>query len=203
MKKVIFLAQVTLVVLIVLIALPSASFAQTTYMVDSKASSLIWHGEKVLGKHWGYVTIDNGWIKKDGDTYTGEFYIDMTSITDEDIEDPESRGKLVGHLKSDDFFSVNNYKMSKFKLTKVEAKDYGEYNHVVVGDLTIKGITKQISFPAKIEISDKVMTAKAEFEINRTWWNIKYGSGNFFDDLGDKMIYDDIKFELDLVGKAK
>ena len=78
MKKVIFLAQVTLVVLIVLIALPSASFAQTTYMVDSKASSLIWHGEKVLGKHWGYVTIDNGWIKKDGDTYiAAHFYLDI------------------------------------------------------------------------------------------------------------------------------
>jgi polyisoprenoid-binding protein YceI len=173
-----------------------------TFKVDSKASSLKWHGEKVLGEHWGYVTIDNGWVKKDGENYTGEFWIDMTTITDEDIQDKATREKFVGHLKSDDFFNVDDYKMSSFKITKIEKKDYKDFNYVVVGDLTIKGITKQISFPAKIEFKDNKMHAKANFDINRTWWDIKYGSGNFFEGLGDKMIYDNVDFELDLVAKV-
>jgi len=180
--------------------LAPALLAQT-YNVDAAKSTLGWTGEKVTGAHNGTVAISSGMMKMDDENVlSGEFAIDMTSINCLDIESEEYNGKLVGHLKSDDFFSVANHPTATFEITRAVAYEGDGANHRVFGKLTIKGITNEISFPAQIDFTDAGFTAKANFTIDRSKWNVKYGSGSFFDALGDKLIYDDIKFDLNLTG---
>lgn len=183
-----------------LTGLSGGLFAQT-YTVDVENSKLAWEGAKVTGKHHGVINIQSGQLTRDGETLSGEFAIDMNSIVDFDLEDPQWNQKLVGHLKSDDFFAVDKHPVSIFKITNVaeyEAKEDEKATHTITGDLTIKGITHQISFPAYVNFSEGGMTAEANFAIDRTKWDIRFRSGKFFMDLGDKLIYDDIKFELNL-----
>jgi len=176
------------------------------FSVDAKSSKLNWTGEKITGKHWGTVNIKNGTVNLDNNKMSGSFEIDMTSILAEDLKgDKATHDKLVGHLKSDDFFSVDKNPTAKFTLKKADKynpKKGESFNYMITGDLTIKGITNEIRFPANIDIKDKNMTANASFTIDRTKWNVRYGSGSFFDNLGDKAIYDDIKFDLTLKGKS-
>lgn len=191
---------------IALFAIISTNLFAQDYIIDSKASGLKWTGEKVTGKHWGTVNIKDGGMTKSGNNFSGNFTIDMTSIKVDDLKDAETNGKLLGHLKSDDFFSVAKHNTSTFKLKGI--KDYKpkkdeKGNHWVTGDLTIKGITHEIGFPAEIKFDGKGFKADAKFTINRAKWDIRYGSGSFFDNLGDKTIYDDIKFELSLAGTTK
>ncbi len=184
----------------------SVEMSAQDYTVDASSSSLKWAGEKVLGKHNGSVNIKDGSMTKTGKNFEGIFTIDMTSIKNEDLKDADNNAKLIGHLKSDDFFSVAKHNTATFKLKKI--KDYtpkkGEKGkHWVTGDLTIKGNTNEIAFPAEITFSDKGFKALAKFSIDRSKWDIRYGSGSFFDNLGDKTIYDEIKFDLSLVGNKK
>lgn len=188
-----------------LVALTFSAVANN-FSVDTKSSKLNWTGEKVTGKHWGTVNIKNGSVSLNGEKMTGSFEIDMTSIVADDLKkDKATHDKLVGHLKSDDFFSVDKNPTAKFTLKKADKynpKKGENFNYMVTGDLTIKGITNEIRFPAKIDIKGKDMTAKASFTIDRSKWDVRFGSGSFFDNLGDKMIYDDIKFDLNLKGKS-
>jgi len=176
------------------------------FSVDAKSSKLNWTGEKITGKHWGTVNIKNGTVNLDNNKMSGFFEIDMTSIVAEDLKsDKATHDKLVGHLKSDDFFSVDKNPTAKFTLKKADKynpKKGENYNYMITGDLTIKGITHEIRFPANIEIKDKNMTANASFTIDRSKWNVRFRSGSFFDNLGDNLIYDDIKFDLTLKGKS-
>lgn len=177
-----------------------SAFAQT-YKVDAAKSALAWTGEKITGKHHGTIAIKDGELVQDGAKFSGVFNIDMNSIVNEDLEG-EWNGKLVGHLKSDDFFSVADHPVATLKVNKVapyNPKEGETTTHVVTGDLTIKGITHEISFPATISFTEEAMTANAAFSIDRTKWNVRFRSGSFFENLGDKMIYDDIKFDLTLV----
>jgi len=175
-------------------------FAQN-YSVDAAKSTLGWTGEKVTGAHNGTVGIKSGMFKvDDAMKMTGEFEIDMTSIVVLDIENADYNAKLKGHLESDDFFSVANYKSSTFEITKAVPYNGESANYRVTGKLTIKGITNEISFPAQIDFTDEGFSANAQFTIDRSRWEIKYGSGSFFDALGDKLIYDDIKFDLNIAG---
>lgn len=124
----------------------------------------------------------------------------MTKITNSDLAaDPDSQKKLVGHLSSSDFFDVAKYPTSTFKITSVTKNGK---NHIVKGDLTIKGKTQAVEFPAKIETTATSAKAEANMKIDRTKWDIKYGSGNFFKELtADKVINNDIEFVLKLVAK--
>ena len=174
-------------------------FAQASFKVNTDKSKLEWVGKKVTGQHDGTVLIKSGSLETDGKTISGgNFVIDMTSIKVLDIKDPEYNGKLQGHLESDDFFSVSSHPEAKFVLTQAEKR---EKDYLITGDLTIKGITHSISFPANIVLKNSGFIADADFTIDRTKWDIKYGSGSFFSDLGDKTINDDIEFSLYLVSK--
>lgn len=176
------------------------------YIVDAKKSKLEWLGEKISSKHYGTVDIKDGMLKKEVSNFSGIFNIDMTSIKNIDLKDPQYNNKLIGHLKSDDFFSVDKFQTATFKLKSIKeakSKKDAKITHTVTGDLTIKGITNEISFPAKFNFNSNGFTANAKFAINRSKWDIRFGSGSFFDNLGDKMIYDDIQFTLTLVGKTK
>ena len=181
-------------------------FAQT-YTINPSKSKVEWEGSKsfVPGSHNGTIDIKEGSVVKNGNSFTGKFVLDMNTIKSDDVKDSGLNAKLVGHLKSDDFFNVEQYPTSTFEITKIEPKTdkSGKTNHTVSGKLTIRNITKDFSFPAMITFNGKDMTAKAEFTIDRSKWEVKYGSGSFFDNLGDKTISNDIKYVLNIVGNSK
>lgn len=172
---------------------------KSDYNLDNKASKIEWTGKKISGQHYGTVAIKEGTIKvKDGNITGGEVTIDMNSIENLDLSG-EYKQKLEGHLKSPDFFNTEEYPEATFKIKKVvKIKDENEKGatHMVTGDLTIKGITNEIEVPSYIQFKDDKLVSYADFSIDRTKWKVKYGSGEFYDDLGDKMIYDDINFKL-------
>jgi len=162
--------------------------------VNISKSEIKWKGKKVTGEHWGYVKLKKGTLEiKDNEIVSGKFIVDMTTINNEDLEDKKWNDKLVGHLKSDDFFSVEKYPESTLKVNESTSFKNGEA--AVEGELTIKDITYPVSFIVKK--SDNVYTTTVT--IDRTKYNIKYGSGKFFDNLGDNMIYDDFTLEVKIV----
>lgn len=176
-----------------------------TYKVDVAKSDIKWHAKKVTGEHKGTLALNNGQMLVEGNKVTGgTFEFDMSSIVCTDIKDETYNKKLVGHLKSDDFFSVEKFGTSTFKITSVKpiAKAAaGQANYTVTGDLTVKGITNPISFPATISVKNGVVSAKGDVTINRAKFDIRYGSNSFFDNLGDKAIYDDFVVSLDVTAK--
>jgi len=171
-----------------------------TATIDTKESKLEWVGEKVTGKHWGTVNIKDGSLNmEDGKLTGGTINLDMTSIVATDLEG-EWKDKLEGHLKSPDFFAVEANPTSTFVIEKAKAQKGSNGNtHVISGTLTIKGIAKKVSFPARVTVDGNKLTAYASFELNRTEWDIKYGSGSFFDNLGDKTIYDEFQVKFNIV----
>jgi polyisoprenoid-binding protein YceI len=174
---------------------PSAKKAD--FKLDAKKSSIKWTGKKILGSHWGYIQFSAGNVHvENGAVKSGQFFIDMNSIDNQDLTPETGRDMLLGHLKSDDFFSTTTHPTAELKLKTVTPA--GDHSNIVA-DLTIKGITHEVSFPAKITVTDKQVSATADFKINRTKWGIKYGSGSFFADLGDKAIRDEFQVEIHIV----
>jgi len=174
--------------------------ASITFNVDKTKSKVTWIGRKVTGEHTGTVNIADGKLTSDGKNILGgSFDIDMNTITCTDLTDAEYNGKLIGHLKSDDFFSVAKFPKSTLAITKVTSTGNGTYK--INGNLTIKGITQPIEFPATITVSLTQVTAKAKILVDRTKYDIKYGSASFFDSLGDKAISNEFELNVDLVAK--
>lgn len=160
--------------------------------VDVKNSKITWTGEKLTGSHAGTIKLQEGYFEMEsGKLVGGEFTADMSTINVTDLEG-EDKTKLEGHLKSDDFFGVNNYETAKFTIQTAAEKSEGVYG--ISGDLTIKGKTNPIAFDLKM--SDN--SATTTLVIDRTKYDIRYGSGSFFDDLGDKTIYDEFTLDIDL-----
>ncbi|MBL7889551.1 MAG: YceI family protein [Bacteroidia bacterium] len=171
-----------------------------TFNVDTKATTANWLAKKVTGEHKGGISISKGTLSVDhGKIAGGSFEFDMNSITCTDLTDKEWNGKLIGHLKSDDFFSVEKNPTAKFEITKVAQKEGTNYD--VTGKLTIKGITNEITFPAVITMNDKAVVTVAKITVNRTKFDIKYGSASFFEGIGDKAIYDDFELAVNVVAK--
>lgn len=155
-------------------------------------STVTWKAYKVTGSHTGTIALKSGALEFDGDKLTGgEFVVDMTSITNTDLEG-DYKGKLEGHLNSDDFFGTATNPTSSLVFTKVETS--GKNSYKVTGDLTIKGITKPVTFDVSIYGSKATATLK----VDRAAYDVKYGSGSFFDNLGDKTIYDEFDLVVDL-----
>ncbi|MFN6943503.1 MAG: YceI family protein [Cytophagaceae bacterium] len=168
------------------------------YRVDTKQSSVNWIGRKVIGEHSGNIKISDGKFITDGKKITGGvFSIDMTSIKCTDLKDKETNAKLVGHLNSEDFFSTAAHPKATLEVKEVTSTGTDTYS--VKGDLTIKGITKPIEFPATIKILDNKINATAKILVDRTQYEIKYGSGSFFDGLGDKAINNTFELNVSLV----
>jgi len=171
---------------------------KSTLSVNVEESKVVWFGKKVTGEHTGAISIAFGDLEFDGDKLIGgSFEIDMRSITNSDIENEEYNQKLVGHLKSDDFFGVQKFPKSTFVIKEVTQKSATKYD--VKGDITIKGITKSIDFPVQVTLLGSKASATATITIDRSEFEVKYGSGSFFDNLGDKMIYDDFTLDITLV----
>ncbi|MBC7488253.1 MAG: YceI family protein [Cytophagaceae bacterium] len=174
--------------------------ASITFKVDKTKSKVTWIARKVTGEHTGTVNIADGKLTSDGKNILGgSFDIDMNTITCADLTDADYNGKLIGHLKSDDFFSVAKFPKSTLAITKATSTGNGTYK--INGNLTIKGITQPIEFPATVTISATQVTAKAKILVDRTKYDIKYGSASFFDSLGDKAINNEFELNVDLVAK--
>lgn len=166
--------------------------------VNKAESQIRWEASKVTGTHWGYVPIKNANLDVAGGKITGgSFDMDMVNLTVEDLKEEPSKGNLTKHLKSDDFFSVEKFNTSTFKIT--EAKSSNGTDYTISGTLTIKGISQPISFPAKVTMAGGKMTATGQITFDRTKYDIKFRSGNFFENLGDRMIYDEVKLDVKLV----
>lgn len=170
------------------------------FQIQQASSTVNWTGKKVLGLHTGSINIANGYIEITDDTIVGgEIQIDMTSIVITDIEDKKTNQDFFEHLLSDDFFSVDKFKTSKLDISgssKIEGA-----KSKIEGTLTIKDISRPISFTTSIEIFTDTLHSLGEVVIDRTLYNIRYGSGKFIDNLGDKLIYDEFVLQFKLIAQ--
>jgi polyisoprenoid-binding protein YceI len=169
--------------------------AQNKLTADTTKTTLLWLGEKVTGQHTGTIKLQSGWLTwQDNKIVSGEFNIDMNSL-----KETENNKMFLGHLKSDDFFGVAKYPVAKLVITGSTPFDKG--TGVVSGTLTIKDITNPIEFKAAMQKKDDGNWFFANIIVDRTKYNIRYGSGSFFDNLGDKTIYDEFKLKVSLLVK--
>ncbi|HEY9176858.1 MAG TPA: YceI family protein [Flavipsychrobacter sp.] len=173
------------------------------YEANLSESKIEWVGTKPVGRHHGTFQLKDGELIVSGDELEGgSFVIDVASIKPDD-QDEEGNAKLQGHLKSEDFFHVEKYPESKFEITSItegvqntEDLVMKDATHTITGNLTMKGITKSITFPAKVyKEGDKIM-ADANFNIDRTQWDIVYGNDQ---SLGDKFIRPEVNLQVHLV----
>ncbi|MDI9878706.1 YceI family protein [Flectobacillus longus] len=161
--------------------------------VDTKGSKIHWLAKKVTGQHEGFISISNGNLSvAKGKVTGGTFTIDMKSIVCTDITDAGYNQKFISHITTGDFFEVEKFPTATFKITKVAGSN-------ITGDLTLHGITKSITFPATITSAAGKVTATAKIPVDRTDFNIKYGSKKFFESIGDKAIDDVFNLDVTLV----
>lgn len=164
---------------------------QITKEVNTESSVVKWTGYKVTGQHEGTIMIKKGSLTfKNNVLVGGKFVIDMSTINTTDLEG-DYKKKLDGHLKDDDFFGVEKHKTASLVFTSL--KQNGT-NYIVNADLTIKGITNKVKF--KMQVLEN--SAIADLKIDRTKYDIKYGSASFFDDLKDRAIYDEFDLNVNL-----
>jgi polyisoprenoid-binding protein YceI len=168
------------------------------YKVDPSESQFKWTAKKVTGQHFGTIDLKQGSLTASGNVISvGSFEIDMKTIVDKDLENESWNSKLVEHLKSEDFFSVEKFPVSSITLTKVE-KGEG-LNFHFSGDLSIKGATHPVSFDATVEINNVRLVATGNLSIDRTLYDIKYGSGKFFSNLGNNLVDDFFTLDFKIV----
>ena len=165
--------------------------------VNTEKSTVKWKGSKISSSHEGTVNIIKGALNIDhGTLVSGQFSIDMQSLATTDMSE-EYNKKLDGHLKNEDFFNVSQFPTASITITNALRGSGNSYK--IIANLTIKGITHPISFAADVDVNGKNFLATAKIKIDRTKWDIKYNSGNYFKDLGDKLILDEIEFDIFLL----
>ncbi len=177
------------------------------YTVNVAASTIEWKGFKPTGTHNGTISLDNGVFKTDdGKLQSGTFLIDMTSIIVTDLEAGDGKEDLEAHLKGtveekeDHFFDVTKFPTAAFEITGTESLAAGKTK--LSGNLSIKGQKHNISFPVTITNNGDQITIESEpFTIDRTKWNVNYGSKSIFDNLGDRFINDDIELKINIKAK--
>lgn len=195
------LSILVVLMLVASVAIGSKSESKTTqFEVDTNESKIHWKASKVTGEHTGYITLNKGSVEVQENEVTGAIiFMNMNSLEVTDLTG-EWKDKLVGHLKSDDFFSVEKHPESTFTITSISKNNDGKYS--VTGHLKIKGIKHEIEFPASVNVSGKSVTAEGTATLDRTKWDIKYRSGKFFQDLGDKLIHDEFSITFELKANA-
>ncbi len=204
MNKSRILRQATfkMVFLFVTIISVNLSIKASDFVVDKTASQVKWEAKKVTGKHNGTIAVSNGVLSADKTGITGgTLVIDMKTIVDVDLTDAGYNAKLTGHLKSDDFFAVEKFPESKLVVKKVTSVSGNDYKFA--GDLTIKGVTNPIEFTAKVTQNGETLNAEGIMTINRAKFGVKFGSSSFFENLGDKVIYDDFTLTFNITALKK
>lgn len=182
------------------------------YAVVSEDSTLEWLGHHIAttgNSHSGTVGISEGtvYVSEAGDIVGGTITIDMADMKEYDKNGvAQSDIGVITHVKSEDFFNVERFPTASFEITSVTALDVTEVgapNASVTGDLTIKGETHEITFPAVLTDADNTLSAKATFSIDRTRWGVQYASDKFFKGLGDKIIDDEIDYTLEITAEKQ
>jgi polyisoprenoid-binding protein YceI len=189
-----------------------AVVADLVYSVNLSESYVAWEGYKPTGKHDGTMNLKSGKLKFSGnDLVGGEFVMDMNTIVVLDITDAGMNARLKGHLESDDFFDIEKYPTAKFVITDVEAIDGTKVDkssergdlvptHAISGNLTMKDVTKNITFNAMVSREGSIFTAQTnQFFLDRVTWNVQYGSKTLFSDLKDNFINDEMGIRIHLV----
>jgi len=172
------------------------------YKINSTSSSLVWEAKKVTGQHHGTISFAEGTLSVEHKKITGgKVAVDMNTVVDTDLTDAGYNQKLIGHLKSDDFFGVAKFPQAFLEVKNVAPKSGNVYHFTA--DLTIKGITAPVEFDAEVTDASGQITTIGTIVVNRTKYGIKYGSGSFFQGLGDKVIYDDFALKFKLIAAAK
>jgi len=185
------------------------------YEVNLEQSSLEWEGYKPTGTHNGTVNISDGKLKfSEGNLVGGSFTIDLTSIVVLDITDADMNARLRGHLLSADFFEVETYPTASFTITDVAALDNPQVDpakekgdlvptHAISGNLTMKDVTRNLTFNAAVSINGDLFVAQTNmFFIDRVDWNVQYGSKRLFAELKDNFINDEMGIKINLVANA-
>jgi len=178
----------------------SFSFHTNKVNANKNNSTVIWTGSKPTGSHTGNVSIKSGYLTFDhGRLVGGNFTIDMTSITCTDIEKESKNKYFVEHLKDEDFFDVTEFPEANLNIKKVKRLNAQEYE--MSGEMTIKGITNDLTFTSEVKLTGNSYVAIAKIIIDRTKYGVEYKSANVFKNLGDKFIYDEIEFDIFLVSE--
>lgn len=177
-----------------------------TYRIDVEKSMLEWIGRNLNNRHQGRIAIREGELAIRGGTLSeGNITLDMNTIANLDLQDPAWRDLLISHLKSDDFFAVKRFPAASFRLTGWEAQVDASPeapNGIATGNLTIRDVSRPISFPAIVAPqTDGGVKAHAFFDIDRTLWNVCYGSGRLFERLGMHLVHDIISLELFILAR--
>lgn len=184
--------NLAMVIVVAFITFSFTTIDEEKKEIKTDKSKVVWKGYKVTGSHEGTINLQSGFLTFNEDKLTGgEIVIDMTTLISTDLEG-EYKGKLEGHLKSDDFFGVETYPTATLVFKNVEV--FGKNSYTVIGDLTLKGKTNSITFNISIYGSK----ASVFLKIDRSKYDVKYGSASFFDGLKDKVIYDEFDLVSDL-----
>lgn len=180
------------IVFIALTLIATTTISAQQKNINASESSIHWVGKKITGAHEGTLSFSSGYLNFDAENLTGgEFIVDMTSLTVTDLAAGQGKEKLEGHLSSDDFFGTANHKTAKLTIKKASKT---ENTYKVEGELTIKGKTNPIAFDLVVAENG----AETKLKVDRTKYDIKYGSGSFFDNLGDKAINDEFELAVSL-----
>ncbi|MBC6988484.1 MULTISPECIES: YceI family protein [Hymenobacter] len=179
--------------------------AGTVYKLQPQLSTLGWDAKAVTHGHNGTLQFSDGQLVVKGNQLIGgTATVDMKTLKATDITDAENNGKFMGHMNSDDFFSIAKYPTATFKITSVtpiKGAAANANNATITGDLTIKGKTNPVTFPAKVGVKNGVAAASGTATIDRTKYDIKYGSKSFFEGIGDKAIYDEFTLNFNVIAK--
>jgi len=185
----------------------TASSAVATYKLQPQLSTLGWEGKAVTHGHNGTMQFTGGDLQVRGNMIVGgTATVDMKSLKATDITDAANHAKFVGHMSSDDFFGAEKFPTSTFKITSVAPiagapADSKAPNATITGDMTIKGVTQRVSFPAAVGVKNGVASASGKATIDRTKFGLKYGSKSFFDSIGDKAINDEFTLDFNVIAK--
>ncbi len=191
-----------IVVCAIFVGATNIMFSQK-YVLSTDKSKVEWDAKKIVGGHNGTISVSGGLIElQDNKILNAEFNVDMTSIKCIDLTDAGYNGKLIGHLKSEDFFSTDKFAISSFKFTSAklvkESKNGLDFENTydVVGELVIKGKSNPINLKVLVKSQNGNIEAYSTFKVDRLKYDIKYASKNFFEGLGDKTIDNEFKLKL-------
>ena len=178
----------------------------TIYTVNPEKSRFEWMGCNLASTHRGTIRIASGQINLEkGQLSGGSFTLDMSSIQNTDLTDPDLRKMLENHLLSDDFFDADRYPTAVLEIRRAELLPNptpGAPNHTITAELTLKDVSREIQFPAVVAVGeDGTLIANAQVEIDRTQWNVIYGSGRFFRMLGKHLVNDSVTLNITLVAE--
>jgi len=184
---------------------PGTTFQLTdgSYQADLDKSVIAWTGRNPNGGHFGTVRLADGRIDVAEGSVTGDFTIDMRSIANVDLAGHELQPVLIAHLHSDDFFFTELFPRAKFSLRGLkpaEAPYLGTPNYTVLGNLELRGIRADLTFPATVcPTQEGGLSAEAHFDIDRTRWQVNYGSARFFQHLGKHLVFDLISLQVRII----